>query len=154
MKKTDRKYAKYGSFLQKNKQFSQKRSKIENFRYTKPVFGIHGNADENVSRAEFTPQSGNFSCKFVRILKIRHREVLYMERMSYKEAGIRIMLLRDKYLYTREDLARITGLSTKFLYEIEVGRKGFSARTLHVLSEVFDVSCDYILTGKDKTSNL
>lgn len=77
-----------------------------------------------------------------------------MSGMNYKEAGIRIMLLRDKFAYTREELAEITGLSQKFLYEIEVGRKGFSARTLYILSEVFDVSCDYILTGKDRVSNL
>lgn len=43
-------------------------------------------------------------------------------------------------------------MSSKFIYEIETGRKGFSARTLLRLSETFDVSCDYILTGADHIS--
>lgn len=72
--------------------------------------------------------------------------------INYKEAGIRIMLLRDKYCYTRKELSRRSGMSSKFIYEIETGRKGFSARTLLRLSETFGVSCDYILTGDDHIS--
>lgn len=72
--------------------------------------------------------------------------------INYKEAGMRIMLLRDKHCYTRKELSRRSGMSSKFIYEIETGRKGFSARTLLRLSETFGVSCDYILTGDDRIS--
>ncbi len=73
--------------------------------------------------------------------------------INYKEAGMRIMLLRDKHCYTRKELSQRSGMSSKFIYEIETGRKGFSARTLLRLSETFGVSCDYILTGDERTSD-
>lgn len=40
-------------------------------------------------------------------------------------------------------------ISPKFLYEIETGKKGFSAYTLYKVAEVFLVTSDYILTGKE-----
>lgn len=74
------------------------------------------------------------------------------ETVNYKEAGLRIMLLRDKHCFTRKELSQRSGMSSKFIYEIETGRKGFSARTLLRLSEIFGVSCDYILTGDERIS--
>lgn len=67
----------------------------------------------------------------------------------YKEAGERIFLLRVMRGYTRESLAEKAQISPKFLYEIETGRKGFSAVVLYHLSEALQVDCDYIMTGKD-----
>lgn len=66
----------------------------------------------------------------------------------YTEAGHRIRELREMHHYSREQLAELVGISPKFLYEIEHGRKGFSAYVLSKMSEVFEVSADYILTGK------
>lgn len=40
-------------------------------------------------------------------------------------------------------------ISTKFLYEIETGRKGFSADILYRTANELSVSCEYIMTGKD-----
>ncbi|MCH5263652.1 MAG: helix-turn-helix transcriptional regulator [Lachnospiraceae bacterium] len=56
--------------------------------------------------------------------------------------------MRVKNHYTREAFAEIIGISTKFLYEIETGKKGFSANTLYKIATSFGVSCDYIITGK------
>lgn len=42
-------------------------------------------------------------------------------------AGRRIMQLRTDRSYTREQLAYLANISEKFLYEIEMDKKGFSA---------------------------
>lgn len=52
--------------------------------------------------------------------------------------------------YTRETFAELVGISPKFLYEIETGRKGFSASTLYKIASTLGVSCDYIMTGSTR----
>lgn len=47
------------------------------------------------------------------------------------------------------ELAKRAGISSKFVYDIENGKKGFSADVLLRLAESLNVSCDYLLTGKD-----
>ena len=42
-------------------------------------------------------------------------------RSNYYEVGNRIRLLRERKRYTRENLAEKAGISSKFLYEIEIG---------------------------------
>lgn len=66
----------------------------------------------------------------------------------YKEAGNRIYLARVARGYTREYLSEKADISAKFLYEIEMGKKGFSAVVLYNLSKALDIDCDYIPTGK------
>lgn len=67
----------------------------------------------------------------------------------YKDAGRRILLTRNMRGYTRECLAELSSISPKFLYEIEVGKKGFSAGVLYNICNALQVDCDYILTGKE-----
>lgn len=69
--------------------------------------------------------------------------------MSNNEVGARIRELREIQNYTREGLAERVDISAKFLYEIELGKKGFSADILCRLAKVLSVSCDYIMLGKD-----
>lgn len=69
-----------------------------------------------------------------------------------EDAGFRVMKLRQDRGYSRERLAELANISAKFLYEIEVGKKGFSATTLKNLASVLEVSCDYILNGKSNTT--
>lgn len=68
----------------------------------------------------------------------------------YYDAGIRIRNLREKKHLTREQVAEKANISSRFLYEVEVGNKGFSADTLFKLVEVLDTSADYILTGRER----
>ncbi len=68
-------------------------------------------------------------------------------------AGMRIKKLRLEKRYTREQLAYLADISDKFLYEIESGKKGFSALTLMKLSKALNVSMDYIMAGKDMKSS-
>lgn len=65
----------------------------------------------------------------------------------YIEAGKRIRKLREIRGVSREEFAERIGISSKFLYEIETGKKGFSAQTLSLVAEGLDTSCDYILFG-------
>lgn len=69
--------------------------------------------------------------------------------MINNQVGERIRELRESQNYSREAFAEKVDISAKFLYEIEVGKKGFSAEVLCRISEALSVSCDYILFGKD-----
>ena len=70
--------------------------------------------------------------------------------MSNKQVGERIRELREIQHYTREGFAEKVDISAKFLYEIECGKKGFSAETLCRISQALSVSCDYIMLGEEK----
>ena len=72
--------------------------------------------------------------------------------MSRKEIGARIRELREIQNYTMECLAEKVNISSKFLYEIEAGKKGFSAAILCRLSQALSVSCDYIMLGDETNS--
>lgn len=67
--------------------------------------------------------------------------------MEDREIGQRIMNLRLARGYSRECLAELAGISSKFLFEIEHGVKGFSANTLVRLADALEVSSDYIMKG-------
>lgn len=69
--------------------------------------------------------------------------------MSDSSIGERIRELRELQHYTREALAEKVDISAKFLYEIEAGKKGFSADTLGRLAQALSISCDYILFGEE-----
>lgn len=69
------------------------------------------------------------------------------------EIGSRIKALREARGYTREELAERAEISSKFLYEVEKGRKGLSADTLLKISRKLSCSCDYILTGETFIKN-
>ena len=79
------------------------------------------------------------------IIIIRNR---WWNAIENKKVGERIAYLRVANHYTREVLAELIGISPKFLYEIETGKKGFSADTLYKISMTLGVSSDYILTGR------
>lgn len=70
--------------------------------------------------------------------------------MNNEVVGERIKGLRLKRKMTREELAEAADLSVSFLYEIETGKKSFSAYTLGNLSRALAVNSDYILLGEFK----
>lgn len=71
-----------------------------------------------------------------------------MDNVLCKEAGVRIKMIRTTKGMTRDKLAEKVGISGKFLYEIEQGKKRFSAEVLCSIAKALDVSCDYIMFGK------
>lgn len=68
-----------------------------------------------------------------------------LELLDNKEVGRRIKDLRLKRKMTREELAEKAEMSTSFLYEIETGKKSFSAYTLSNLAKALNVEADFIL---------
>ena len=64
-----------------------------------------------------------------------------------KECGKRIQQLRTQRGYTQEQLAREVSIDRSLLSYIEAGKKGCSVDTLVQLSELFDVSLDYLVLG-------
>lgn len=70
----------------------------------------------------------------------------------YMEAGKRIHAARISHGYTRKYLAEQASISPKFLYEIENGKKGFSAQVLYNLCNALEVDCDYIMMGRERTN--
>ena len=71
--------------------------------------------------------------------------------MLKKEMGKRIEETRESQGMTRESMAERTGISTKFLYEVERGKKGISAQTLLKLADTLSVSTDYLLKGEKES---
>lgn len=69
------------------------------------------------------------------------------------EIGNRIKDIRIKSGYTREQLSEMVNISSKFLYEIETGKKGMSAYTLYNISLALNVTCDYIMKGTLTNNN-
>ena len=69
----------------------------------------------------------------------------------YKEVGERILQIRILQGYTRETLSKMASITPKFLYEIETGRRGFSAAVLYNICKALKVDSDYILMGEKPT---
>lgn len=63
----------------------------------------------------------------------------------YKNAGKNIRLFRKMRGISCDLLALETGISPKFIYEIENGKKGFSADSLYKIATSLNVNCDEIL---------
>lgn len=66
----------------------------------------------------------------------------------YKAAGERVRNLRKKKGCSRDEMASDIGISGKFLYEIEKGKKGFSSDVLLRIANYLETGCDYIMTGR------
>ena len=74
----------------------------------------------------------------------RNREGKIMFR---REIGKRIRQIREEKEMTRDQLAINAEITSKFLYELENGKKGLSANTLLKIANALSCSCDYILLG-------
>ena len=70
--------------------------------------------------------------------------------MNNVEIGLRIQESRKEQKMTREELAEKAEISTKFLYEVESGKKGLSAESVCKISKALSISSDYLLTGEGK----
>lgn len=64
------------------------------------------------------------------------------------EVGNRIYELREKKGYTKEQLAELADISVSHVHNIENGNSGFTTWILYRLSQIFDVSTDYLLSGQ------
>lgn len=67
--------------------------------------------------------------------------------------GERIKKQRLLNGYSRETLAEMAEITPRFCYDIELGLKNMSVRTLCNLSDALHVSVDYILYGSTESSD-
>lgn len=70
--------------------------------------------------------------------------------MNYdvKQSGDRIRRLRMNAGYTQEKMAEELNVDRSFYGRIETGKKGCSIDLLVQLSQMFDVSLDYLILGR------
>ena len=72
-----------------------------------------------------------------------------MDETRGYEVARRIKRLRTERGYSREEFASMIGVTSKFMYEVETFRKGFSVYRLVDIAKALEVSCDYVMTGED-----
>jgi len=65
------------------------------------------------------------------------------------EIGKRIRETREASKITREKLSGMTGISDKFIYDIEVGKKSMKIKTLFKLAIALEISIDLMLNDID-----
>lgn len=69
--------------------------------------------------------------------------------LDLKSMGLRIRKKREELNISRENLAEKIDVSVKFIYDIEYGFRGISIKRLILLTQVLEVSADYILLGDE-----
>lgn len=68
---------------------------------------------------------------------------------NMKECGRRIQTLRARNGYTQEQFAKVLNIDRSNLSRIETGVRSCSLELLVQLSELFEVSLDYLILGRD-----
>jgi transcriptional regulator with XRE-family HTH domain len=68
--------------------------------------------------------------------------------------GIRIKTLRKQRGLNQTQLGEMLGVTLNTVFNIESGKTDISSETLKKISEIFEVSADYLLTGKEGTSDI
>ena len=68
--------------------------------------------------------------------------------------GQRIQARRKQRGYTQEQLADLMNVSIQMVSNLERGNKAIRIDNLIKLSEILEVSTDYILTGKETTNDI
>ncbi len=70
--------------------------------------------------------------------------------VEFKDISARIKQLRVNERYSQEALSEILGYSSSYLYQIEAGLRKLSVTSLVRIALFFNVSLDYLITGKEK----
>ena len=68
--------------------------------------------------------------------------------------GRRIQNRRKQKGYTQEQLAEMMNVSIQMVSNLERGNKAIRIDNLVNLSQILDISTDYILTGKETTDDI
>ena len=72
-------------------------------------------------------------------------------KYDMKKSGMYIQRLRIRQGYTQEEFAKMLNIDRSYLSRIESGKKGCSVDLLVQLSELLNVSIDYLVTGEVRT---
>ncbi|MEI3395875.1 MAG: helix-turn-helix transcriptional regulator [Clostridia bacterium] len=68
-----------------------------------------------------------------------------------EDFGLRIKNIRENMKMTKEEFAKLIGISGQYLGLVEHGKNYLSIEKLKVLCDLTNLSADYILFGKDTT---
>ena len=77
-----------------------------------------------------------------------------MNESALIEIGKRIQSRRKQQGFTQEQLADMMNVSIQMISNLERGNKAIRIDNLINLSEILDVSTDYILTGKETVNDI
>lgn len=77
-----------------------------------------------------------------------------MNEKELREIGIRIQICRKQRGYTQEILAEKMNVSIQMISNLERGNKAIRIDNLVKLSEILNISTDYILTGKETLQDI
>lgn len=69
--------------------------------------------------------------------------------VNYKSLGYRIRLSRENRGYTQESLAMLIGISVSHMSNIETAKSKIGLISLVNISNILNVSIDYLITGKE-----
>lgn len=81
------------------------------------------------------------------------KKVSNLKEIDLKMMGRRIRTQREAIHMTRNQLAAKLGVSSKFIADIEYGDKGVSIQTLYRMTQILNLSADYILAGDQAVSD-
>jgi len=71
-----------------------------------------------------------------------------VDKLDWKEIGIRLKEQRKKSRLTNERLSELVGVSPSFIGLIERAASGVSLENLYKLAQLYNCSLDYLITGK------
>lgn len=77
-----------------------------------------------------------------------------MSKVDLIGIGKRIQNRRKQQGYTQEQLAEMMNVSIQMVSNLERGNKAIRIDNLINLSQILDISTDYILTGKETTDDI
>ena len=77
-----------------------------------------------------------------------------MNEVDLNGIGKRIQNRRKQQGYTQEQLAEMMNVSIQMVSNLERGNKAIRIDNLINLSQILDISTDYILTGKETTDDI
>lgn len=76
------------------------------------------------------------------------------QKELYLPIGERIKEKREECGYTQEKLASLIDVSTQYLSTLERGQVGTKISTMIHICDVLQVSCDYIMMGREDPNDI
>lgn len=67
--------------------------------------------------------------------------------------GTRIRNRREELLISKKDFAEMLGITPRFLDDVESGARGVSLHNLMLISQILNISTDYLLFGNGQTAS-
>ena len=77
-------------------------------------------------------------------------EYTYFDCNQIKAMGKRIKKVRKKHDMTQEQLAELLGISSDQISNIELGKSACKTDHIFLLTQIFDISADYLFSGGRK----